>query len=201
VLKSYISLEVRILLFGDQDGPAASLTGGKTFCACIPDQGNSGEDVGRGAESCPVCREEPETAPVLNAAAARKAYLLIRGLGGTVIKDVPYERNLNAPPLPSAYHLSRLSTKMGTDCFLDIMFHRRQKRIGIPELRLEEDFGRLIRPGKGPVAAYMDYSRAGMPLLRLRTSADLEIGEEAEMFLTDKAAASVSGTYSDRAGG
>jgi aspartyl-tRNA(Asn)/glutamyl-tRNA(Gln) amidotransferase subunit B len=134
---------------------------------------------------CPVCREEPGAAPALNAAAARKACLLIRGLGGTVLKDVSYERNLNAPSLPPAYRLSRLSAKLGTDCFLDIMFHRRQKRIGIPELRLEEDFGRLIRLGKEPGAAYMDYSRAGMPLLRLKTSPDLEIGEEAEVFLGD----------------
>jgi aspartyl-tRNA(Asn)/glutamyl-tRNA(Gln) amidotransferase subunit B len=158
VFKSYISLEARILLFGDQNNPA----GGKTFY-----------------------REAPDAIPNLNPLAARKAYLLIRGLGGTVIKDVPYERNLNAPPVPPAYQLSRLSTKMGTDCFLDIMFHRRQKRIRIPELRLEEDYGRLIRPEKGSAAAYMDYSRAGMPLLRLKTAADLEIGEEAEVFLTD----------------
>jgi aspartyl-tRNA(Asn)/glutamyl-tRNA(Gln) amidotransferase subunit B len=148
-------------------------------------EGVSGENTGGKAESCPVCREEPGAVPSLNALAARKAYLLIRGLGGNVIKDVPYERNLNIPPLPSAYHLSRLSAKMGADCFLDIMFHRRQKRIRIPELRLEEDSGRLIRPGKGSLAAYMDYSGAGMPLLRLKTAADLEIGEEAEVFLTD----------------
>jgi aspartyl-tRNA(Asn)/glutamyl-tRNA(Gln) amidotransferase subunit B len=31
----------------------------------------------------------------------------------------------------------------------------------------------------------MDYSRAGVPSLRLKTAADLEIGEEAELFLTD----------------
>jgi aspartyl-tRNA(Asn)/glutamyl-tRNA(Gln) amidotransferase subunit B len=158
VFKSYISLEVRILLFGDQNNPS----GGKTFH-----------------------REAPDAVPDLNPLAARKAYLLIRGLGGTAIKDVHYERNLNTPPVPSVYQLSRLSAKMGADCFLDIMFHRRQKRIRIPELRLEEDYGRLIRPEKGSSAAYMDYSRAGMPLLRLKTEADLEIGEEAEVFLTD----------------
>ncbi|MDR1351827.1 MAG: asparaginase domain-containing protein [Treponema sp.] len=187
MFKSYISLEVRILLFGDQNSPA----GEKTFCGCIPNfdgsggKGPAGGNPAAKTESCPVCREEPGAVPCLNALAARKAYLLIRGLGGAVIKDVPYERNLNIPPLPPAHHLSRLSTKMGTDCFLDIMFHRRQKRIRIPELRLEEDSGRLIRPGKGSLAAYMDYSSAGMPLLRLKTAADLEIGEEAEVFLTD----------------
>jgi aspartyl-tRNA(Asn)/glutamyl-tRNA(Gln) amidotransferase subunit B len=213
VFKSYISLEVRILLFGDQSLPRANgffgpagdsafsppvgglagglavglaggLAGVKTFCGCTPDSSGSGGPAG-GPESCPVCREEPGAAPGLNALAARRAYLLIRGLEGTVIKDVPYERNLNAPVLPPDYHLSRLSVKMGTDCFLDIMFHRRRKLIRITEVRLEEDCGRLIRPLKGSGGTHMDYSRAGMPILRLKTAADFEIGEEAEVFLTD----------------
>jgi aspartyl-tRNA(Asn)/glutamyl-tRNA(Gln) amidotransferase subunit B len=89
--------------------------------------------------------------------------------------------------------LSRLSVKLGEKAGMDIMFHRRKKRIKIEEIRIEEDAGRLIRlprglPGArdaGSPVTYMDYSTAGMPSLRLRTAADLEIGEEAELFLTD----------------
>jgi aspartyl-tRNA(Asn)/glutamyl-tRNA(Gln) amidotransferase subunit B len=169
VYKSYISLEVRILLLSDV----------KTFCACVP--------VSQAPEggSCPVCRGEEGAVPTLNARAARKACLLIHGLGGTVIKDAQYERNLSTPSLPPEYRLSRLSIKLGEDCAIDIMFHRRKKSIRITGVRLEEDAGRLIRPGKGSASAYMDYSRAGMPSLRLRTAADFEIGEEAEVFLSE----------------
>ncbi|MDR2741576.1 MAG: asparaginase domain-containing protein, partial [Treponema sp.] len=166
--KSYISLEVRILL----------LSGVKTFCGCTP------VSQGPGETSCPVCRGEDGAVPHLNALAARKAYLLIHGLGGTIIKDVPYERTLNIPILPPEYPLSWLSIKLGEACAMDIMFHRRKKRIHITEVRLEEDAGRLTRPGKGSTTV-MDYSRAGMPSLRLRTAADFEIGEEAEVFLSD----------------
>jgi aspartyl-tRNA(Asn)/glutamyl-tRNA(Gln) amidotransferase subunit B len=166
--KSYISLEVRILL----------VSGAKTFCGCTPVSQGSGET------SCPVCRGEKGAVPRLNALAARKAYLLIHGLGGAVIKDAPYERNLNTPVLPPEYPLSRLSIKLGEACAMDIMFHRRKKRIRITEVRLEEDAGRLTRPGKGSTT-FMDYSKAGMPSLRLRTAADFEIGEEAEVFLSD----------------
>ncbi|MDR0589628.1 MAG: asparaginase domain-containing protein, partial [Spirochaetaceae bacterium] len=165
MLKSYISLEVRIQL----------LAGLKTFCPCILD---TPETFG----SCPVCREEAGAQPQLNLIAARKAYLLIRGLGGTIIKNAVYERNLNTPPLPEGHTLSRLSIKLGVDAAIDIMFHRRKKRIRIIEVRLEEDAGRLIRQGK---ETRMDYSRAGVPSLRLKTAADLEIGEEAEVFLSD----------------
>jgi aspartyl-tRNA(Asn)/glutamyl-tRNA(Gln) amidotransferase subunit B len=165
VLKSYISLETRILL------PTAA----KTFCPCGP------------GESCPVCRGEGGE-PGLNPLAFRKAALLIRGLSGVLVPEVPYELNsrlppeladsLNRPPV----NLSRFSLKLGTGAYVDIMFHRRKKRVEIPEIRLEEDAGRLIRE-KGEVS--MDYSRAGMPSLRIRTAPGFEIGEETEVFLSN----------------
>jgi aspartyl-tRNA(Asn)/glutamyl-tRNA(Gln) amidotransferase subunit B len=169
VYKSYISLEVRILLLSDV----------KTFCSCAP--------VSQipGGGSCPVCRKEKGALPNLNAQAARKAYLLIHGLGGSIIKDAPYEQNLSTPSLPLEYPLSRLSIKLGENCAIDIMFHRRKKRIRITEVRLEEDAGRLTRTGKGSGVTFMDYSNAGMPSLWLKTAADFEIGEEAEIFLSD----------------
>ena len=160
--KSYISLEIRILL----------LTGVKTFCPCSPEA------------SCPVCREEGGQ-PVLNQQAARKACLLIRGLGGEIPPEIPYERNLSVPVPPENAEgrpaLSRLSIKLG-EGLMDIHFHRRNKRVRITEIRLEEDAGRLVHKAN---RTYMDYSRAGMPSLRIRTAADFEIGEEAEVFLSD----------------
>jgi aspartyl-tRNA(Asn)/glutamyl-tRNA(Gln) amidotransferase subunit B len=173
VYKSYIGLEVRILL------PSAA----KAFCSCGPE------------DSCPVCREEGAApsvppAPQLNLQAARKAYLLIRGLGGAIVKDAPFERNLSTPVLPVGSGgkpiaaLSRLSIKLGTDAFMDIMFHQRKKHIRIAEIRLEEDAGRLIREAQGHSQGHMDYSHAGMPSLRIRTVADFEIGEETEVFLS-----------------
>ncbi|MDR3166588.1 MAG: glutamyl-tRNA amidotransferase, partial [Treponema sp.] len=164
MFKSYISLEVRILL----------LTGVKTFCACTADEGGN-------FGSCPVCREETGTRPEINPLALQKAYLLIRGLGGTILREAPFERNLGTPKLPKGHDISRLSIKLGADAAMDIMFHRRKKRIGITEIRLEEDAGRLIRQN----ITRMDYSRAGMPSLRIKTAADFEIGEEAEVFLSD----------------
>ena len=77
VFKSYISLEVRILLPGER----------KAFCPCGPDFSSK---PGHGVISCPVCREEPGALPVLNFQALRKAYLLIQGLGGRILKEVPY---------------------------------------------------------------------------------------------------------------
>ncbi|MFZ5369072.1 MAG: asparaginase domain-containing protein [Spirochaetota bacterium] len=165
MLKSYIALEVRILL----------LTGVKTFCNCTYlDNGMLG--------SCPICRGEGTLPPQLNQIAARKAYTIAKALNCNLVKNPSYEKNLSTPDLPPEYALSRLSLKLGTDGFMDITFHRRKKHIRIAELRIEEDAGRLTHSGK---ETRMDYSTAGMPSLRLRTEADFEIGEEAEVFLSD----------------
>jgi len=165
VYKSHIALEVRILL----------LTGIKTFCGCAyhPD-GTVG--------TCPICRGEDGAIPRLNPGAARKAYSVARALGCTVPKEIPYERNMSTPDLPEAHTLSRFSLKIGVDGALDIAFHRRKKHIRIAEIRVEEDAGRLTHSGKD---TRMDYSTAGLPSLRIRTEADFEIGEEAEIFLLD----------------
>ncbi|MDR2900831.1 MAG: asparaginase domain-containing protein [Treponema sp.] len=163
--KSHIYLEVRILL----------PTGVKTFCSCTYDaQGQF--------SSCPICEEKSGAVPLLNSDTARKTYTLIRGLKGNIIKDAPYERNVSTPEMPEGHDLSRLSLKLGSDGYMDIMFHRRKKRIRIDEIRIEEDAGRLTHSGR---ETRMDYSKAGMPSLRIRTAPDFEMGEEAEVFLTD----------------
>ncbi|GAB1481974.1 hypothetical protein MASR2M78_07890 [Treponema sp.] len=159
--KSHIALEVRILL----------LTGVRTFCDCS-----------FGTASCPVCRREEGAVPHLNLNAARKAFFVAQALGCTLIKAGPYERNVNTPDIPEEYALSGLSLKIGTAGSLEISFHRRKRNIRIAEIRVEEDAGRLTHSGN---QNRMDYSTAGMPSLRIRTEADLEMGEEAEVFLSD----------------
>ncbi|MDR3302968.1 MAG: asparaginase domain-containing protein [Treponema sp.] len=167
--KSYISLEARILFPSDT----------KTFCACPT---GIAEKLGmREGTSCPVCGGEEDVEPLLNPLALRTVYQLIQGLHGSIVESAPYQRNLTLPTTLGGRSLSRLSARLGVDAGLDIRFHRRKKRVRITELRLEEDTGRLIHHADSD--AVMDYSRAGMPSVRLATAADFELGEEAELFL------------------
>ncbi|MDR0598137.1 MAG: asparaginase domain-containing protein [Treponema sp.] len=187
--KTHIFLEIRILL------QPSALPALKTFCGCSAAGGAEGAGV-----SCPICRGEwslpgkDPPVPRLNPQAARRAYLLIRSLSCSIVREAVYERNLNTPPMPEGpdgkpgIALSGLSLKLGTGGGLDILFHRRRKRIRIAEIRLEEDAGRLTHSARGPSGqseTRIDYSSAGMPSLRIRTRADFEIGEEAEIFLSE----------------
>jgi len=84
--------------------------------------------------------------------------------------------------VPPEYNISGYSVKVAENGFLDIDFHRRKKTIHIEEIRIEEDTGRLVRSNN---KAFMDYSNAGCPSIRIRTGADFELGEEAELFLNE----------------
>jgi len=163
--QSRVFLEVRILVPGAE----------KAFCPC-----RVGADADAG--TCPVCRRESGAHPVINPQAARTAYTIAHALDCALAERAAYERPEGAPALPPEHSLSGASVKIGSDGYMDIEFHRRRKRVTIREVRIEEDAGRLTHlDGE----ARMDYSRAGAPSIRIRTGTELELGEEAEILLTE----------------
>lgn len=161
--QSHVFLEARILV----------TTTEKAFCSC---------HIGTNAGTCPICRREKGAYPVINPQAARRAYTLAHTLDCTLSEVAQYERPTGSPSLPEQYSLSGASVKIGTNGYMDIEFHRRKKRILIQEVRIEEDAGRLTHVNG---ETKMDYSQAGVPNIRIRTGADFELGEEAEIFLTE----------------
>lgn len=161
--QSQVFLEVRILVS----------TGEKAFCPC-----KTGSKTG----SCPICKREPNTYPVINQQAAKRAFTLAHALDCVLSENGSYERPEGSPTLPSQYSLSGASLKIGTNGFMEIEFHRRKKKIAIQEVRFEEDAGRLTHVNG---ETKMDYANVGSPSIRIRTGADIELGEEAEIFLTE----------------
>lgn len=161
--QSFVFLEIRVLIVSDE----------KAFCCC---------KTGTSAECCPICMRMDGMPPVLKKRAAQDAYRLAQSLGCKLIETTPYEYPSGMPVLPSEYHLSGASVKIAEQGALDIEFHKHRKQIEIVEIRIEEDAGRLIHADG---TAFMDYSTAGMPSIRIRTGNNIELGEEAEMFLTE----------------
>ena len=161
--QSFVFLEIRILILSDE----------KAFCSC-----RAGSSAGR----CPICTRTFGHSPLLKESIARDAYRLAQSLGCTFVQKAQYEYPAGMPALPPEYQLCGASVKIAENGVLDIEFHKHKKQIDILEIRIEEDTGRLIHAdGK----AFMDYSSAGMPSIRIRTGNNLELGEEAEMFLTE----------------
>ncbi len=161
--QAHVFLEARILV----------PTREKAFCSCL---------IGKKNTNCPVCRREPGAEPVINPLAVRQAYTLGHALDCTLATSAPLERPHGSPSLPEGYNLYGASVAVAAGGFMEIEFHRRKKHIPINEIRLEEYAGRLTHEnGK----TRMDYSQAGAANIRLRTGANFELGEEAEIFLTE----------------
>ncbi len=166
MFQSFIGLEVHIHL----------LTRSKVFCGCraaFGDEPNS--------NVCPVCLGYPGVLPALNREAIRMGYLVARALGCTLSDRTLFERkNYFYPDLPKNYQISQFAAPLGRDGAVELELHKRHKRVRIKEVHLEEDAGKMIHAGD---QSLLDFNRAGSPLLEIVTQPDLEVGEEAEVFL------------------
>jgi len=166
VYASFLGLEVHAQL----------LTRTKVFCGCRAAFGDEPN-----TNVCPVCMGYPGVLPALNAKAIRMGYLVARALDCTLAVSTLFERkNYFYPDLPKNYQISQFRSPLGTDGHLEIELRKRRRRVRIREVHLEEDAGKMIHAGD---ATLLDFNRAGTPLLEIVTQPDLEVGEEAEVFL------------------
>ena len=108
---------------------------------------------------------------------------LSRAFGAVLRTKCTVEKITGNVPLPlDSKETALWSLPIADGGSLDIMFHQKAKTVKIEEMRLEEDCGRLTHSaGKSE----MDFSNAGAPSLRLRTTQAFELGEEAELFLEE----------------
>jgi aspartyl-tRNA(Asn)/glutamyl-tRNA(Gln) amidotransferase subunit B len=166
VYDSFVGLEVHIQL----------LTRTKCFCGCRAQFGGEPN-----TNVCPVCMGYPGTLPALNHEAIRMGYLVARALGCALAPETRFERkNYFYPDMPKNYQISQFRSPLGTDGAVEIELRKRKKRVRIREVHLEEDAGKMIHAGD---ITLLDYNRAGTALLEIVTQPDLEVGEEAEVFL------------------
>ena len=163
---SFIGLEVHTQL----------LTRTKVFCGC---RAAFGDDPN--SNVCPICMGYPGVLPALNAEAMRMGYVVARALNCTLSERTVFERkNYFYPDMPKAYQISQFRSPLGTNGYLEIELRKRKRRVRIREVHLEEDAGKMIHAGD---VTLLDFNRAGTPLLEIVTQPDMEVGEEAEVFL------------------
>ena len=164
--KSFVGLEIHIQL----------LTKTKVFCGCKAEFGDEPN-----TNICPVCMGYPGVLPALNEKAMEMAYLVSYALNCEPNPVAIFERkNYFYPDLPKNYQISQFRSPVGINGFLDLNYREERKRVRIREVHLEEDAGKMIHAGE---ISLLDFNRAGTPLLEIVTMPDLEVGEEAELFL------------------
>lgn len=148
----------------------------KIFCGCLTEFGAQPN-----TQVCPVCLGFPGSLPVLNRRVLEFAVKVGLALNCSVQEYTKFARkNYFYPDLPKAYQISQYDQPLNTTGYLDIIVDGTEKRIGITRAHLEEDAGKLVHRDD---ASYVDYNRAGVPLLEIVSEPDLRSPQEAYEYL------------------
>lgn len=145
----------------------------KIFCGCTTAFGAEPN-----TNCCPICIGLPGTLPKLNRQAVR--YAILAGLA-TNCKINPMakmdRKNYVYPDLSKAYQISQYDKPL---CYEGYVTLDSGKRIRITRIHIEEDAGKLVHQ-RGDT--YVDYNRAGVPLIEVVTEPDIRSIEEAREYV------------------
>jgi aspartyl-tRNA(Asn)/glutamyl-tRNA(Gln) amidotransferase subunit B len=156
------------------------LTKSKVFCGCANKFGAPPNTL-----VCPVCMGLPGSLPVLNKEAVNLALKAALALNCKISSLTKFDRkNYYYPDLPKNYQISQNYINLGSDGALEIEVDGRKKKVGIHNVHLEEDAGKLLH-GEEPGANYslVDLNRAGVPLLEIVTKPEMKSAAEVDAFM------------------
>ena len=123
----------------------------------------------------------PGTLPTLNKEAINQGIRAAILLNASINKEMHFDRkNYFYPDIPKNYQITQNTTPIGVNGYIEIEVNSVKKKIRIHDLHLEEDTAKSIHKED---KSYLDFNRAGLPLLEIVSEADMESGEEAVLYL------------------
>ncbi|HHX11872.1 MAG TPA: Asp-tRNA(Asn)/Glu-tRNA(Gln) amidotransferase subunit GatB [Clostridiales bacterium] len=153
-------------------------TKSKAFCSCSIEFGGEPN-----THCCPICTGMPGALPVLNKQVVDYAIAAGLALNCTISKVCKFDRkNYFYPDLPKSYQISQLYHPLCRDGSIEIESSEGKKIIGIHEIHMEEDAGKLIHDSTEN-STLVDYNRSGVPLIEIVSEADMRTKEEAIAYL------------------
>ena len=154
-------------------------TATKLFCGCRTTFG-----APPNSQTCPVCLGLPGVLPVLNARAFEWGIRVAAALDCEIAPVMKFDRKQYFyPDLPKNYQISQYDQPLAQHGHLDIGAGESAKRVRIHRVHLEEDAGKLLHD-TGMAESFVDFNRAGVPLLEIVTEPDLRTPDEAVAYLT-----------------
>jgi len=150
----------------------------KMFCSCSTKFGNPPN-----TQVCPVCMGLPGVLPVINKKAVEYALRLALALGCKInLTSVMARKNYFYPDLPKGYQISQYELPIAEGGAVEIEVNGSKKKIKLVRIHMEEDAGKLIHDEKQPYS-YVDFNRAGVPLLEIVSCPEISSPEEAVAYL------------------
>ena len=150
----------------------------KIFCSCSTEFGGAPN-----THTCPVCTGMPGSLPVLNKQVVE--YALAVGLAANcqITQYCKFDRkNYFYPDNPQNYQISQLYLPICRDGGVEIETAGGKKTIGIHEIHMEEDAGKLVHD-EWEDCSIVDYNRSGVPLIEIVSEPDMRSAEEVIAYL------------------
>ena len=150
----------------------------KIFCGCSTAFGGAPN-----THTCPVCTGMPGSLPVLNRQVVEYALGIGLATNCKITQVCKFDRkNYFYPDNPQNYQISQLYLPIARDGYVEIEVDGQTKKIGIHEMHMEEDAGKLVHD-EWEDASFVDYNRSGVPLVEIVSEPDMRSAEEVIAYL------------------
>ena len=150
----------------------------KIFCSCSTAFGGAPN-----THTCPVCTGMPGSLPVLNKQVVEYAMAVGLATNCTINQYCKFDRkNYFYPDNPQNYQISQLYLPICINGGVEIETENGKKTIGIHEIHMEEDAGKLIHDDWDD-CSLVDYNRSGVPLIEIVSEPDMRSAEEVIAYL------------------
>lgn len=152
----------------------------KIFCGCSTEFGGEPN-----THVCEICSGMPGTLPLLNKKVVEFAIRTGVATNCTITQNNKFDRkNYFYPDLPKAYQISQLYLPICRNGYIEVNTKDgEKKKIGIHEIHMEEDAGKLIHD-EFEDCTLVDYNRCGVPLLEIVSEPDFRSAEEVIDYLS-----------------
>ena len=150
----------------------------KIFCGCSTAFGGAPN-----THTCPVCTGIPGSLPVLNRQVVEYAIAVGLATNCEITRYGKFDRkNYFYPDNPQNYQISQLYLPICRNGYVEVQTEQGSKKIGIHEIHMEEDAGKLIHDEWEDVSL-VDYNRAGVPLIEIVSEPDMRSADEVIAYL------------------
>lgn len=149
-------------------------TRSKIFCAC----GGHSEAAEPNDCVCPACCGMPGMLPVTNRHAVELAVQAGIMLNCHINQYATFDKkSYYYPDLPCAYQITQWFHPICTEGYVDVPTKFGTSRIGIKQIHMEEDAGKLVHDDWADVT-YVDFNRTSVPLIEIVSKPDFRSAEE-----------------------
>ena len=127
----------------------------------------------------PISLGHPGTLPKLNKKVVEYAIKMGLALGSEIAPKQYFDRkNYFYPDLPKGYQITQDKTPICVGGSILVHLKEGDKRMEFHHVHLEEDAGKSVHEGDNPFS-FLDYNRAGTPLIEMVTEPSIHSSEEA----------------------